>query len=40
MIEKQFLAQKVKENQIQKYMAEQLSKTGYSHTEIRRTQLG
>src|SRR3989344_3308427 len=40
MIEKQFLAQKAKENQIQKYIAEQLARSGYSHTEIRRTPLG
>ncbi len=40
MIEKQFLAQKIKENQIQKYLAERLAKSGYSHTEIKRTPLG
>lgn len=40
MIEKQFITQKKKEVQIQEYIASQLTKAGYSHTEIKRTPLG
>lgn len=40
MIERKFVAQKLKEFQIQEYMASNLVKAGYSHTEIRRTPLG
>ena len=40
MIERQFVNQKLKEFQIQEYIASQLSNSGYSHTEIRRTPLG
>ncbi|MDP1694158.1 MAG: 30S ribosomal protein S3 [Candidatus Woesearchaeota archaeon] len=40
MIERKFIAQKLKEFQIQEYMASTLAKAGYSHTEIRRTPLG
>lgn len=40
MIEKKFVTQKKKEVHIQEYIASQLTKTGYSHTEIKRTPLG
>ncbi len=40
MIERKFLDKKVKEHQIQEYIAEKLNKPGYSHTEIQRTPLG
>ncbi len=40
MIERQFISQKLKEKQIQDYLHSQLRKTGYSHTEIKRTPLG
>lgn len=40
MIEKKFITQRIKEVQIQEYIASQLTKAGYSHTEIRRTPLG
>lgn len=40
MIERQFVAQKIKENQIQEYIGKLLAKAGYSHTEIHRTPLG
>jgi len=40
MIERQFVNQKLKEYQIQEYIGSQLAKTGYSHTEIKRTPLG
>lgn len=40
MIEKQFISQKLKEAQIQFYLKSQLEKTGYSHTEIKKTPLG
>ncbi len=40
MIERQFINQKLKEKQIQEYIHSQLRKTGYSHTEIKRTPLG
>ncbi len=40
MIERQFVAQRIKKQQIQEYMAKMLSRAGYSHTEIQRTPLG
>jgi len=40
MIERQFVNQKIKAFQIQEYLKAQLRKTGYSHTEIKRTPLG
>ena len=40
MIERQFISQKLKEKQVQDYLHSQLRKTGYSHTEIKRTPLG
>lgn len=40
MIERQFVSQKLKEYQIQEYMAKKLAKAGYSHTEVHRTPLG
>ena len=40
MIERKFIAQKIRESQIQEYMAKVLSKAGYSHTEIHNTPLG
>lgn len=40
MIERKFIAQKLKEYQIREYMANTLAKVGYSHTEIKRTPLG
>lgn len=40
MIERQFITQKLKEFEIQEYIASKLAKTGYSHTEIKRTPLG
>lgn len=40
MIERKFINQKIREFQIQEYMAKVLAKAGYSHTEIRNTPLG
>ena len=40
MIERKFVAQKIREEQIQEYMAKVLAKAGYSHTEIHNTPLG
>ncbi|MEK6951576.1 MAG: 30S ribosomal protein S3 [Nanoarchaeota archaeon] len=40
MIERQFVKQKLKEFLIQEYIASKLAKTGYSHTEVKRTPLG
>ena len=40
MIERQFVAQKLKEFQIQEYLGGKLLKAGYTHTEIQRTPLG
>ncbi|MEK6903723.1 MAG: 30S ribosomal protein S3 [Nanoarchaeota archaeon] len=40
MIERQFVAQKLKEVQIHEYFAGKLSNAGYTHTEIQRTPLG
>ncbi len=40
MIERQFVKQKLKEHLIQEYIASKLNRTGYSHTEVKRTPLG
>jgi small subunit ribosomal protein S3 len=40
MIERKFVAQRIRDNQIQEYMAKVLSKAGYSHTDIHNTPLG
>lgn len=40
MIERQFVNQKIKEQQVKEYIAFNLAKAGYSHTEIKRTPLG
>src|SRR3989344_6008258 len=40
MIEKQFVNQKIKEFQIQEYIKEEFSGTGFSHIDIQRTPLG
>ncbi len=40
MIERQFVNQKLKEFRIREYMAKNLAKAGYSHTDISRTPLG
>ena len=40
MIERQFVKQRLKELLIQEYIASKLGKTGYSHTEVKRTPLG
>ncbi|MCX6711813.1 MAG: 30S ribosomal protein S3 [Candidatus Woesearchaeota archaeon] len=40
MIERQFIQQKIKEFQIQVFLAKRLARTGYSHSEIQRTPLG
>jgi small subunit ribosomal protein S3 len=40
MIERQFIQQKIKEFQIQEFLAKRLARTGYSHSEIQRTPLG
>ena len=40
MIEKQIVAQKVKELMIKEYIEEKMGKAGYSHTEIKKTPLG
>ena len=40
MIERKFVTQKIREFQIQEYMAKVLAKAGYSHTEIHNTPLG
>ncbi len=40
MIERKFVTQKIREEQIQEYMAKVLAKAGYSHTEIHNTPLG
>src|SRR3989338_6371328 len=40
MIERQFVSQKIKEFQIERYISSLFAKTGYSHTEIKRTPLG
>ncbi|MBI2109811.1 30S ribosomal protein S3 [Candidatus Woesearchaeota archaeon] len=40
MIERQFVSQKIKEQQVKEYLALNLAGAGYSHTEIKRTPLG
>ena len=40
MIERQFVAQRLKEFRVQEYIAQELGKSGYSHTQIKRTPLG
>lgn len=40
MIERQFITQKLKEHQIQEYILSLIGRSGYSHTEIKRTPLG
>ena len=40
MIERNILSQKMKEFQIQEFIASEFIKTGYSHTKIQRTPLG
>ncbi len=40
MIERQFFARKIKEQQIEEFISSNLDKAGYSHTEILRTPLG
>ena len=40
MIERQFFARKIKEQQIEEFISSNLDKAGYSHTEIIRTPLG
>ena len=40
MIERQFLKQKMKLYQVEEYIATNLNKAGYNHTEIKRTPLG
>lgn len=40
MIERQIVAQKVRQFHIQEYIESKLGKAGYSHTEIQRTPLG
>lgn len=40
MIERQFIQQKIREFQIQEFLAKRLARTGYSHSEIQRTPLG
>jgi small subunit ribosomal protein S3 len=40
MIERKFVAQKIKEKQVQEFVAKQLSKSGHTKIEIKRTPLG
>lgn len=40
MIERQIINQNMKEFLVKEYLSKELSKTGYSHTEIKRTPLG
>jgi len=40
MIERQIVNQNIREYLVKQYLAKELSKTGYSHTEIKRTPLG
>lgn len=40
MIERQFIAQKIKEFEVQEYFEKNLSRVGHSHTKIQRTPLG
>src|SRR3989344_4481326 len=40
MIERKFIAQKIKEFEIQKYVADNLKSVGHSHTKMQKTPLG
>lgn len=40
MIERQFITQKIKEYQIQEFIAENIKRAGLSHTSLKRTPLG
>ena len=40
MIERQFVAQRLKEFRVQEYIEQELGRSGYSHTQIKRTPLG
>jgi small subunit ribosomal protein S3 len=40
MIERKFVAQKLKERQVQEYVAQSLTKAGHSRVEIKRTPMG
>lgn len=40
MIERKFIAQKIKEFQIQEFVTDSLNKVGHSHTKLQRTPLG
>jgi len=40
MIERKFVAQRIKEFEIQEYIAENLKKVGHSHTKMQKTPLG
>jgi len=40
MIERQFVAQKIKEYQIQEYIRNTLKRVGHSHTKLQKTPLG
>ncbi len=40
LIERKFVAQRIKEHQIHEYMAENLKRAGHSHTKVQRTPLG
>ena len=40
MIERQFVSQRTKEQQIQEYIRQNLAKAGHSHTKLQRTPLG
>src|SRR3989338_3984709 len=40
MIERRFIAQKMKENQIEEYMSKNLKSVGHSHTKMIKTPLG
>lgn len=40
MIERKFIAQKIKEFQIQEFVAQTLKRAGHSHTKLQRTPLG
>jgi small subunit ribosomal protein S3 len=39
-VERFFIGEKVKELEVKKFLAEQLKRAGYSHTEIKRTPMG
>jgi len=40
MIERKFIAEKIKEFQIQEYITQSLKNVGHSHTKLQRTPLG